>query len=281
VICGKGIVTADHFSTRVYKYVDPIGLVGPDVVCSTANYTAPSAISWSTDSPTILTIDQQGLATRVGTASGSVVITANQCAGVLQKTVWVGNPPANGNTLIYLNNQRGVDPVTLYPGTTYQFNCDVVPFATTYTWGLPPHTGFSFSSGQGTASPLITTTSTPGTYIMTCKVSNSCGFNYTHNLTLIIQSGGGGNPQMVIRTFPNPASSQLNVEISDSTSTGGESLNSNYYIVMRDKSANLVYQAVTSMKQIEIPTEGLPSDNYFLRIIYKDAVLEQQIVVKH
>ena len=121
----------------------------------------------------------------------------------------VGPPSADNTTLIYPNGYRGVNPVSLCAGCTYNFSVDFVPGATSYTWVLPA--GFSFVSGRNSATPGIKTATGNGTYILNCSPWNVCGPAWTHSLTINI--GGGGQQQMVA-IYPNPASTDLIIELS-------------------------------------------------------------------
>jgi hypothetical protein len=122
-------------------------------------------------------------------------------------------PSASSSTLIYPSGQRGVDPVTLCAGCSYNFQVDFVAGATSYTWVLPP--GFSFISGQNTSTPGILTSTTAGTYTLYCSANNSCGSSWTHSLTINITGGG----QQQIAVFPNPSTTDLTIQSTDSDLT--------------------------------------------------------------
>jgi hypothetical protein len=180
-----------------------------------------SVTSWSSSNVSALTVSSTGVATRQGSFSGQVNVLAggnfgnSSCTFSSTKPIFVGLPSASNSTLIYPSGQRGVDPVTLCTGCTYNFGIDFVPAAPSYTWVLP--SGFSFVSGRNTSNPGIRVSTTPGSYTLYCSVNNSCGSSWAHSLVMNIGSGGG--QQQRIMVYPNPATNSLTIESTGSNLT--------------------------------------------------------------
>lgn len=188
------------------------------IICSgTINLTNPNclATTWTVVSgpATISSVGTNQITIRA-TATGTVTLRA--VAGNYTSDANVGvtfsGPPASNSTLIYPSGQRGVDPVTLCANCGYNFLVDFVPGVTSYTWVLP--SGFSFISGRNSATPGIRTASASGTYTLYCQVNNQCGSSWTRSLTINI---GGGGQQQRIAVYPNPTSSTLTIESTNST----------------------------------------------------------------
>lgn len=209
---------------------------GPSLVCSSATFLANNnasnlPVTWFSSNPSSLSINSTtGVATRQNNYNGPATITATiggACGNVALPplNIWVGNPPANNNTLIWMGT-RGVNPVSTSPGSSYSVNVDEVPQTTSYTWFLP--SGFSLLNGGSTTtlsnSVYITTSTVSGTYSISCRVNNSCGGSFTRNLTINNGVSGGGNNcppgfrppcrpgPAPLRVFPNPSSAQLTLD---------------------------------------------------------------------
>jgi hypothetical protein len=253
-----------------------------------------STTSWSSANTSALTVTNSGVPTRQNNFNGSVNVTASGnygndgCTFTSTKAVWVGNPGATINTLIYPSGQRGIDPVTLSAASIYQFRCDPVSgFPTSYTWVLP--SGFSFYSGSTTSSPRILTSSTNGSYTMYCQVNNSCGSSWTKNLGINIGSGGGGNPlrvrgdsqesdseeinieeiQVNSVPYPNPASENLNIEL-EGRST----------LTILSIAGQKIF-STSGNGRITIPTTELPDGIYFLTISNVKSTTRHKIIIRH
>ena len=270
-----------------------VGVSGPSLVCTTGQYSptnlpAGIGLAWSSSNPSGLSINPStGVATRVNNFNGQVTVTATVsgggCNASVQQTVWVGNPPANIGTLIYPSGSRGIDPVTLGPASTYQFQGDYVPQATSFRWLLPP--GFSFYSGNTTSSPFITTSATVGSYILYCAAANACGQSWTHSLGITISTGGGGCcPAAAVRlsAFPNPASSTMTVQLIDSLATGeSQTPDQPYRLTLVDRLGTPVFSAQPSGHSVQVPVSQLPAGVYYLNVVYKGAVLQRQVFIVH
>lgn len=275
-------------------YISAISISIPPPICSTGTLTATLTnpvtnpnLTWSSGNASELTINaSSGQATRVNSYNGSVAISATYECGSnstssQSTTVWVGNPGANNNTLIYASGERGVNPVTLGSSSTYYFETDPVPGnPTSYTWRLPK--GFSFLSGNNTSALYITTSSTSGNYTLFCAANNNCGSSYLNSLGITVStSGGGGGAAAVVAVFPNPASTSLTVQIIDTTSTDTQSstLDQPYQLSLIDKLSTKVFSVQSKDKTLSIPIESLPLGIYYLNVFYKDAVLQKQIFI--
>lgn len=189
-------------------------------------------------------------------------------------------PSASNSTLIYPSGQRGVNPVTLCAGCSYNFLVDYVAGATSYTWLLPP--GFSFISGQNTSTPGILTSMTAGTYTLYCSANNSCGSSYTNSLVINI---GGGGQQQRIAVFPNPTSSSLTIESTQSSLTIQDSQTTEASIV-ENFTARLINQFNLELRngeskngKIVFDVNDLQNGIYYLHVKKGQELITKQILI--
>jgi hypothetical protein len=275
-----GALTTD---TRPIPYVS-----GPTLICSSGTFLVQNAvgspsISWSSGNNSILTINaSSGVATRVAGANGQVTISASlNYGGTCTSAVYtfitnVGPPAASNATLIYPSGQRGIDPVSLCAGCSYNLNVDFVTGASSYTWVLP--TGFSFLSGSTSSVPAIQTAVNPGTYVLNCSVNNACGSSWTHNLTINI---GGGGQQQLIASYPNPASNELVIEdlgaSIDLASQNGE----NFYAEIIGKTDTPLVSGVSKNGKLHLNVIDVPTGQYILRINHKGFVTVSHLAINH
>ena len=126
-------------------------------------------------------------------------------------------------------------------------------------------------------------------FYLTFNASNSCD---TLSGTIYYCNSGcsGGILQSPIRhghsasvaASPNPVSSTLTVQVSDSLSTNNSAatLDQPYELHLMDRFSRKVFSAQSNEKKLEIPVGSLAPDIYYLNLIYGDAVLKKQIVIK-
>jgi hypothetical protein len=279
-------------------------IAGPSLVCTQGIYSvsplpAGASVQYFSSNSSGITLaplssdPTKGVATHVNGYRGNVTLSARitgSCGSASSNamTVFTDNPLATINTLIYAGSSRGLNPVPLTTGGLYQFNCDPVPGATSYTWVLPA--GFSFYSGATISSPWITTSLTTGSYVMYCSANNACGSSWTNNLTINITAGGSGGgtggggkrppaAAAIASSYPNPGNTRLHVLLADTLQNTDEAGDYEVYLV-DVLGREIFYQKATSCKT-EIPLEHLKPDIYFLVVKRKDDIWRQSILVSH
>lgn len=279
-------------------------IAGPSLVCTQGIYSvsplpAGASVQYFSSNSSGITLaplssdPTKGVATHINGYRGNVTLSARitgSCGSASSNamTVFTDNPLATINTLIYAGSSRGLNPVPLTTGGLYQFNCDPVPGATSYTWVLP--SGFSFYSGATTSSPWITTSLTTGSYVMYCSANNACGSSWTNNLTINITAGGSGGgtggggkrppaAAAIASSYPNPGTTRLHVLLADTLQNTDEAGDYEVYLV-DVLGREIFYQKATSGKT-EIPLEHLKPDIYFLVVKRKDDIWRQSILVSH
>ncbi|MBI1767411.1 MAG: trypsin-like peptidase domain-containing protein [Bacteroidetes bacterium] len=192
-------------------------------------------------------------------------------------------PSASNSTLIYPSGQRGVNPVTLCAGCSYNFLVDFVAGATSYTWLLPP--GFSFISGQNTSTPGILTSMSEGTYTLYCSANNACGSSYTHSLVINI---GGGGQQQRIAAYPNPTSTDLTIEsrqsdltISNNSTTASSLLtNETFSAKLIDQFNSELRKGISENGKIVFDVRNIQKGIYYLHVIRGQDLVIRQILIE-
>jgi hypothetical protein len=249
----------------------PIRLTNPNCLAATWTVVSgPATLSASSNSQTTITAN----------GTGTVVLRASGGNYVSEVSFDINNnpPPADYSTLIYASGQRGVDPVSLCPGCTSLFRVDFVPGATSYTWRIPR--GFTIS-GQGTSSPYITATVTPGTYTIYCSANNACGSSWTHDLRVNVESGGGGGIQR-IAVYPNPAKQDLTIEYaqSDTESSAQITQREEFVIKLYDSNNIEVKSGTSSNGKLILDTSSLKGGIYYLHVKDNKGTETMQILIQ-
>ena len=126
-------------------------------------------------------------------------------------------------------------------------------------------------------------------FLVFATASTICGT--TSKCVYFSSTGGGGLSPVkkantvgtaTVNFYPNPVSTTLTVQVTDSVSTNtqGTTLDQPYSLFLMDRFSQKVFSAQSSDKTLQIPTDGLPADIYYLIMMYKDAVLQKQILIK-
>jgi len=112
---------------------------GPSAICTTGQFSVPNlpvGTSWSSSNTSRLTIDNNGLATRVNNFNGTVTLFASlSSCGVsnLTKIIKVGNPYINSDYPIIGPNGQTTSMYTS-PNSTVIFHSNPLPGVTNYQW---------------------------------------------------------------------------------------------------------------------------------------------------
>lgn len=260
------------------------GILGNSYICSgSTSYsldgTAEGTLNWSTNNPSLLTINSSsGLATRVGSSSGLVTVTANinnACGSFnINKQVWVGGPTIQGIT----------------PGTN-RFICTATiesmevispPIGwMTYNWTITGGANGYFTSS--TTNYYVDFINYTAEYnIIQVTASNICGTTHA-GVSLITE-----NCFAKYSVYPNPASDYINIEldISEKELTLPENillLSSTGKTIIEIKKDEIEQKEIINGKQIfEINVKELPRGTYFLHIINDletNNILKSQIIL--
>jgi hypothetical protein len=263
---------------------------------SVANVDPGTAVNWVVSSNmTILsgqgtrTITIKANASTVG-GEATINATLTNCSAVSvpTKSVWSGTPyldlGVNGSPLPPGNFLH----VTQVPGA-YSFNIfnysnsNVSMDVTFYSNKLSgPHTTTHYPNA-GHASEIdygISFVHPTQTYFFTVSTSNACG-TFSTNAEI---SSDNNVVNVVVSSYPNPATTSLTVQLQASGSPSVDDTESKtpdepYRVDLFDKSSQLVYSTQSSKWKTQIPLDGIPNGTYYLHVRYKGALLQRQVIV--
>jgi serine protease len=250
-------------------------IAGANILCTTnSNYTlsfipANATVSWSvapasyfattngaSTSGTSGTATIRAASNFAGSATISFEIQGNCNTTIISRTIWVGYPGAPPGTLNgnITPSQGSIERYWLNPYT-------LAPGATSHTWLLPYNNQgcnpcWSIYS-QGDPYNAWANVGQASGYVQVIG-TNACGYGGAKVLFVTPQSGGGGTIQSV--AYPNPATTQLTVEVSDPEN------NELKKIELIDSNQQIVYKTNTKESKITIPLEEIKKGVYYLHV---------------
>jgi len=261
-----------------------VAISGPNIVCSanstfTASNIPPNvSLTWNKSS-NLNYISGQGTSSYTvnsnGASAGFVSVSpSSQCgtAPSVTQSVMVGSPSP---TFININASSCPE---------YYFDASAVPNATSYfwQWSKDPSGIIRTKTTPSSSSGKITLFDGSGNYRIGVKATSACGTSDFTVQTFVMSCGGTLGGKAVVATFPNPTSSTLTIQVTDSLSTNTQSnaLDQPYELQIMDRYSRKVFSAKSSDKAFQISTDGLPDGIYYLNLFYKDALLQKQIIIR-
>ena len=141
-------------------------------------------------------------------------------------------------------------------------------------------------SGQNTSTPGILTSTTAGTYTLYCTANNSCGSSYTRSL--VINISGGGQQQM-IAVYPNPTSTDLTIESTQSDLTiTNNSTTETSFLSNEAFSAKLIDQFNSELRKginvngkIVFDVRNIQKGIYYLHVMRGQDLIIRQILIEN
>lgn len=261
------------------------GILGNSYICSgsttySLDGTAEGTVNWSTNNPSLLTINSSsGLATKVGSSSGLVTVTANinnACGSFnINKQVWVGGPTIQGITP---GSNRFICTATIESMEVISPPIGWMTYNWTITGGA---NGYFTSSTTNYYVDFINYTAEYN--IIEVTASNICGTTHT-GVSLITE-----NCFAKYSVYPNPASDYINIEldISEKQLTLPESiqiLSTSGRIIKEIRNEEIVNKEILNGKKIfELNVSDLPRGTYYLHVIndlLTHNIVKSQIILK-
>jgi hypothetical protein len=253
---------------------------GPSIICSTDNFTIlnnpnNSTLTWSTSNPSGLSINSSGLATRVNGFNGQVTVTATINSGCGSVTlpgvnVVVGSPAPQA---IAADVQQGLGRI--------QVSTMEVPGANSYNWYINNVLNSTYKNVF--AQLPISRSRCNIEYSVSVAAVNPCGTSSRFSRNILVPCTGSSQVARVsASTYPNPSSSTLTVQVTDSLATdpSTDKLEQPYELHLVDKFQRKVISVQSSDKILHLSTEDLTPDVYYLQVQYKDAITRKQIVIR-
>lgn len=275
--CGTTISSGSY----TIPYIAPL-ISGPDFICTTGNYSVQNISgitpTWTSSDPSILTFGRSGFASRPGSNSGYVTITATlPCAATVPpKTIFVGDP-----SITY--SPPGTNPCFNNP----YYSAPNVP-GLSYYWSVDnPNVWFTTSSNSNSTAVI---SYNPEYFTITLSISNgtctttSSQFSYTAGYycqCFFDPACNGGFSRFA--ASPNPASNQVDVSFDDKEYE--KELKRfgavEYNLALLDEQGNIVAKVKTSDKTYKWDTSKIPNGTYYLKANYKSFGETKRILIKH
>ena len=284
-------------------YGNPMSIAGSNLVCSSSPYTVQNILqnyvtTWFSSYPSSLSINAStGLATRVNNYNGPVTVTATisggGCSTSLQQNVWVGNPVFNS---ISIDGNSGPYPLCDVYNIPFTANQDhtITSNVSANVSGQPAPVAYTLSGQPGivSGSPLSSVTygfrskSANTSFTITAASSNTCGStsqclwfcNYGCMIPAIVAPRTAFN----LSVYPNPASSTMTVQVTDSASASSNTsgkLSQSYQLNLYDRSGNSFYSTQSDQSVLLMPVSNLPPGIYYINVFSKEAVLQRQVAI--
>ncbi len=153
--------------------------------------------------------------------------------------------------------------------------------STTFSLSVFSGTGVSGHTVSSTQYSF-TTNNTTAQFQIRLSTTNTCGTTiqclFFCNGSCVYPAGPIQTSQAKMSAYPNPSSSTLTVQVSDSLENN--SLDQPYQLHLFNKFGTNVFSIESNEKVLEIPVGNLPPDIYYLHFRHQDAVLERKIVIK-
>ena len=265
--------------------------------CNTCRITGPTSIALG-QTATFSTATQSGasyywsatggLSVQSGTTSATATIKANSgTTGKVCVTRYKAGtePCSNCRTISITSNSGCIEPTSVFvsPGTTggcgtgiYSFNAFRSPSNSaggTYTWTV--YGGGNIISGQGTNS-ILAFFPTNAYYSVEVELVSTCN-NKTVSYTYLgnTQCGGGiflGTPDV----YPNPASSEVTIEVPQATNGPIPAV---VVEVVNSQGEVMLTRQATSGKQT-VSISSLPKGLYYVRMRQNGQVIKTTRLVK-
>lgn len=269
-----------------YQYT----ISGPSQICTQGTYTidnlpAGATVAWS-NSSLLKYVSGQGTNsyTVQGLSQGSATLTATLTMSsgntiLITYAVWIGKPSTPTSIGGFVNGQ------VLVGNGVYNFSVDNPPLENIiqFNWTIR---GGTITNEQNT--PYIEVLANKGktdTYFdIKVNAQNTCGCS--DNLWLIGSIKPNGGP-IIIDAYPNPASSQIEVNLADdvalSTIVASPNVSTtiSYAVKIIDSYGCTVYSATKKEKKFTIPTTSFRNGVYSIIVSDGTNTYQNKLIIKH
>jgi lysyl endopeptidase len=279
-------------ATRLSNWLDPnntqalttdtrgIGINGPALVCTTANYTFVGPVTWTSSNPNGLSINATGTATRQNNFNGQVTVTATiggACGNlILSKPVQVG--VFNQSTAI-VTGTSGV-----CPGNWYTYTANVTgghQAGYSYQWSKPSSWTLQYQSNNSI------TYSVPfafGGGTLGVSVNNGCGSSSPPS-TITVYDGFGCYPHL-FSVSPNPATDVVTVMLATEGTQNLrpeatlQNIAPEYNVELISDSGQKVLAQISADGIVTLDTKSLLRGIYVLRIFHLGKMTTKRVMLK-
>jgi len=295
-------------------------LTGPATVCKNTNATFTISDICKVPSPVIFTNQNgnsingwsvQGNLAIVSSTPYSVTVQATTNTGgdgkviatfqngqTLEKTVHIGSPifPVIGSPIFPVNGYvSGATNTTFNQTLTYSYvGGSPIGGSTNYQWFIDAPINdnggstcnWQILSGQGTSSITVKSGCIATTAVVGLRSTNNCGSSMKYTYVTVSQ-GGGGNPcEPTLTIYPNPISSNNNLEMNviyPPDPCDGNNPNArtsiNNEVKIYDFFGNIVFSNLYDTDKITINNLNLKRGYYVLNVFTKQGRSRREIII--
>lgn len=285
-VINKNTSVAGYYNIVTYNCVDPqtISISGPTLVCSSnSTFTlngipVGTTITWN-KSPNLNYVSGQGTTTYTvsGNINGEGFVSALVCENfqVPQKNFHVGG---------YSSSDYPVTgPSNACRNETVYYNTVDLLGATYYDWFWP--SDWTYTGGQGTRYlSLITGGSSSYGGAVGVRVANACDAGGSPASVFTYVSSCGGFSAFSV--YPNPVADEITVSLEDFDSLGNKKAKidklkkKEFEVSLFDNKKNKLVTVTSKDETLSIPVRDLPEGLYYINIIFKEGIIQRQILVK-
>lgn len=292
-----------NVQSAVQSVMNTYAITNQVLMCGSRTYTltpAPAVpVTWSVNPSNLVT---------VSTGNGATAnLTRNTAISGAQATITFTLQGNCGNTTFsrvfqvgpFNTSQVTVSGTTgVCPGNEYTYTANV-PFghsnAYTYNWTFP--SGWTNVSQSANTIRLYVPTYNSQYGAVRVSVNNTCGTTPHTGVTVypgFSCSGYLTNGDFMI--YPNPADEQLTIEqMSDPIDSGAAQANPSSFtannlniastpepfsVKLYNARQEVVAQGAARKTKVQLDTSKLPPNTYYLHILYKEAILQKQIIIE-
>jgi hypothetical protein len=286
-------------------FLESTKLTSPNILCanntnfSINGHPTNATITWSATPCSLFSVCSgtgANFTTKAASlaTSGSGIITATiqtTCGNVvLSKTIWVGKPANLTDIIGFVPNVSQFCPNEIVDLEVQDIN---IPANTNYQWTIYGGVLWeSYTTNQSRIRVKIDQYGDNQVYFnFYVKAVNTCGESGTYGEFGLTSPypycDGAVSPNLVIS--PNPASEELTVEISDSTTTSNtagrginlsDDLPESYQATLYNSQGMAIQQISDNQRNLKLNVSTIEEGIYYLEIIYKEAVTRRRVVIK-
>ncbi len=284
-VINRNTTVSGHYNIILFNCADPQALIisGPSIVCASNSSFALSgvptgaAISWSASS-NLQYVSGQGTSnfTVRSNGAGEGFVLALVCGNIQvpQKNFHVGG---------YSSSDYPVTgPGNACNNETVYYNTADLQGATYYDWFWP--SDWTYSGGQGTRYLTLITGSNSTGGAVGVRVANACDAGGSPASVFTYVSSCGGFSAFSV--YPNPVADEITVSLEDFDSLGNKKAKIEklkkleFEVSLFDNKKNKVITLTSKDEMLSIPVRNLPEGLYYLNIIFKEGIIQRQILVK-
>jgi len=188
------------------------------------------------------------------------------------KNIWLGKPAPAAQTVDGFSYYSGymICPGNHWVGITWN------GLVSTTSWSVT--SGIYYSTTNNECDFTLPSTGYSSVAI-TVNASNVCGTSY--NASYYLPKKGYGCGGFMVAAYPNPATSELNVQTTEGIETDGmdNQLVADEIILLDKEQSKLIYEIPTS-SMTKIETLMIPPGEYYLHVRFGNEIIKKHVIIR-